>query len=263
MLGKKLYKPSWWNAQGRRVFDIFAFWGHYWATRPFPDNYTSVDDLVHFGKHNRVLGFNHEAIRAYIFWKLHQKFGCTSFVETGTLWGHTAGFVRRVFNTPVYTSEIYSTYYLVSRANLVWANKVNIFRSDSRDFLASICHQATIGGNPMFYLDAHWYDYLPLPDELVHIGENCRQAVIVIDDFYVPSDPRFNYDEYPGVRIDLEVLQKTLLRHRDDVTIYLPCYNPQDEPYGKATGFAVALMGQKQELPNDLFPFNLLARVCQ
>lgn len=229
--------------------------------RPFPDNWTSIDDIVEFGRHHRLIGFNRECIRAYIFWRLHQHFRCTSFVETGTLYGHTSGFVRRVFKTPVFTSEINNTYYLVSKANLLWSKGISMFRSNSPDFLRKVCHSSAIGNNPMFYLDAHWYKYMPLPEELAAIGECCEKGIILVDDFFVPSDSRFLYDQYPDLRIDLSVINTTLKARREDVSVYLPAYNPDKDPTGKGIGFAVALMGQERELPMGAFPFNLLAEV--
>ncbi len=56
----------------------------------------------------------------------------------------------------------------------------------------------------MFYLDAHWYENMPLPEELASIGEQCGRAIILVDDFLVPWEPRFLYDEYPDRRIDID-----------------------------------------------------------
>jgi hypothetical protein len=165
-----------------------------------------------------------------------------------------------VFKTPVFTSEIVPTYHIVSRMNLLWSRGVNISRSNSPDFLRSVCHEGTIGSSPMFYLDAHWHQYLPLPDELDVIGRRCRQGIIVIDDFFNPSDPRFRYDTYADRRIDVEVVSKSLRAFRDDIFVYVPGYSPDRDPTGKGIGFAVVLMGAG-ELPLSMFPFNLLVQV--
>ena len=230
-------------------------------TRPFADSWTSVEQVIDFGKRHRVTGFNRECIRAYIFWRLHQHFQCTSFVETGTMYGNTSGFVRRAFRTAVFTSEIHPTYHLVSRANLFWASGITSCRSDSVEFLKTICREPVIGSNPMFYLDAHWYENMPLPDELVCIGDRCEKGVILIDDFLIPWEPRYRYDEYPGLRISLEVINTTLKVQRKDVSVYLPNYSPDQDPTGLGIGFAVILMGQEDDLPIEKFPFELLAKV--
>jgi hypothetical protein len=207
------------------------------------------------------MGFNLEAIRAYIFWKLHRLHNCSSFVETGTLYGNTAGFTNRVFKTPVFTAELNSTHHLVSKANLAWARGVTQYKASSPDFLNQVCQGSAIGDNPMFYLDAHWNEFMPLPDELTIIAENCDKAVILIDDFMVPWDDRFLYDEYPDIRIDVEIINKWLRPIREDISVYMPSYDPGSDPSGKGIGFAIILMGQKQELSLESFPFNLLAEL--
>ena len=206
------------------------------------------------------MGFNLEAIRAYIFWKLHRLHNCSSFVETGTLYGNTAGYTNRVFKTPVFTAELNSTHYLVSKANLVWARGVTQYKASSPDFLNQVCQGSVIGDNPMFYLDAHWNEFMPLPDELTIIAENCEKAVILIDDFMVPWDDRFLYDEYPDIRIDVEIINRWLRPKREDISVYMPAYDPRSDPSGKGIGFAIILMGQSQDLSLDSFPFDLLAK---
>lgn len=256
----KLAKPSWWAYQ-MKYRNVPWFWWRYLMTRPYPDNYTSVGDLVEYGGKHRTTAFNHETFRAYLIWRLHRHFECTSFVETGTLYGQTAGFVRRVFKTPVFTSEINRTYHIVSKANLFWAKRIRLFRSNSPEFLRTVCDESVIGTSPMFYLDAHWYDYVPLPDELAIIAERCEKGIIVIDDFLNPLDPRFRYDDYASLRIDVEAVDSSLKSRRDDVSVYVPSYAPDRDPTGKGIGYAVVLMGEKKDLPVGTFPFNLLTKI--
>lgn len=237
-----------------------SYWWRYLNSRPFPDGYTSIDDLINYSRRHRVLGFNFETVRSYIFWKLHALNECTSFVETGTLYGNTTGYVHRAFKTPVFTSEISTTYHTVSKINLLWARGITQYLSDSPDFLRKVCDATVIGERPMFWLDAHWYENLPLAEELEVIGRQCESAVILIDDFYVPSEPGFRYDEYPTARIDMELVNSSIGMLRDDVTTYLPVYKPEQEPFRKATGFAVIMVGKDRELPSDTFPFNLLGK---
>jgi hypothetical protein len=129
---------------------------------------------------------------------------------------------------------------------------------NSVDFLRQMLKPSVVGANPMIYLDAHWYRYFPLPDELSLIARSCRKAVVVIDDFFVPFEPRFGYDEYGGVRIGIELIEKHVKRYREDVVVYYPMYDPAMEPGGKARGMGLFLLGDEQPLPSTAFPFNLL-----
>jgi len=254
----KLANPSWWKLNVRNR-NVPKFWWRYLTTRTFPNDLTSVEELISFCRRHKVMGFNLEAIRAYIFWRLHQRYECSSFVETGTLYGNTAGYTNRVFKTPVFTAELNSTHHMVSKVNLAWAKGVTQYKASSPDFLNQVCKTSTLGDNPMFYLDAHWNEFMPLPDELTIIANNCEKAVILIDDFMVPWDDRFLFDEYPEIRIDVEIINNWLKPKRKDISVYMPSYDPGSDPSGKGIGFAVILMGQGNDLPLDSFPFNLLA----
>jgi hypothetical protein len=66
-------------------------------------------------------------------------------------------------------------------------------------------------GNPtdvtLLYLDAHWYNYLPLRDEYALIQEKFPRAIIVVDDFKVPDDAEYTYDDYaPDMQLTLDYL---------------------------------------------------------
>ena len=256
----KLARPDWWKWQAKRLINIPIFWWRYANIQSFPDDCSSIDDVINFGRQHRILGFNRECIRAFIFWRLHQHYQCTSFVETGTYHGETTGYVRRTFKTPVFTSEIYPAHHMLSRLHLLWAGGIKFQRCNSPDFLRSVCRPEIIRHNPMFYLDAHWYDYIPLADELATIAERCDKAIVLIDDFFNPWDSRFLFDEYPGFRIDMHVVESAMVSRRKDVSVYLPKYDPTTDPTGKGIGFGVIVMGQDQELPEGSFPYNLLAK---
>ena len=144
---------------------------------------------------------------------------------------------------------------------MLWTKGIKSSLSNSVEFVGQLCRDSRIGENPMFYLDAHFYEHMPLPEELMNIGELCEKAVILIDDFLVPWEPRFLYDEYPGVRIDIDLVANTLMTRRKDLSVYLPKYDPGEDPTGKGIGFAVLLMGQKESLLPETFPFDLLAEV--
>lgn len=63
------------------------------------------------------------------------------------------------------------------------------------------------------YLDAHWRDDLPARDEVQIIFERCPRSVVVIDDFEVPDDPGYAFDDYgPGKVLNLQYLEKEIVR---------------------------------------------------
>jgi hypothetical protein len=228
-------------------------------THPFPEDLNSLDDLIAYGKRKPINGFNREIIRACVASSLNKMYGCTSFVETGTQHGYTTAFARRAFQTPVFSSELNNTSYLVAKMYLAWAKQTTLSHSNSSEFLKEFCYEENLGSNPMFYLDAHWNQYMPLPDELLTIAERCPKAVILIDDFEIPWEPNFKYDGYPDVRINVDTVRKFLGKRDGEFSIFLPSYGPDIDPGGIGIGYAAILLGQDKELPLDQFPFNLVA----
>lgn len=253
-------KPSWWAYHWQRR-NVLKFWWNHLNTKGFPADCASLERLVEFGRHYRIRGFNRECIRSYIFWRLFKNYDCTSFVETGSLYGETTSYVNRVFKTPIFTCEINKTYHIISKINLLWTRDIYKYLGDSPEFLDQVLQPSLLGNNPMFYLDAHWRGHVPLGDELTLIAERCEKALILVDDFKVPWNSDFLFDEYPSMTIDMDVLSSYLLNQRKDATVYLPDYGVDQEPTGKGIGFAVVLMGQERDLPSQSFPFNLLGQV--
>ena len=51
------------------------------------------------------------------------------------------------------------------------------------------------------YLDAHWNDDLPLAEELEIVFGACPNAIVMVDDFQVPFDAGYRYDDYGVGRV--------------------------------------------------------------
>jgi hypothetical protein len=103
-----------------------------------------------------------------------------------------------VFGTPVKTVEADRRFYSFSARRLAYDPAVEISYGDSRSFLRNLARQPA-AGLVFFYLDAHWEADLPLREELEIIREGGQSAVVMIDDFKVPGDPGYSYDDYgPG-----------------------------------------------------------------
>jgi hypothetical protein len=87
-----------------------------------------------------------------------------------------------------------------------------------------------------FYLDAHWYDHLPLAEETEFIFSNFDHFVVMVDDFQVPEDSGYKFDDYgPGRTLTL----KDFPFDRDArVSTYFPARNSNQES-GRRRGCAV------------------------
>ncbi len=138
----------------------------------------------------------------------------TSIVETGTYKGATANFFAQNFSGPIFTCEVMGLYFRGSRRRLKKYSHVHIMKMSSPRMLDHLENGHSFGTLPFFFLDAHWYNYWPILDEL-RIIKKLSSALIMIDDFEVPGRPELGYDvqmvDGKEIKNNLEFIQKELL----------------------------------------------------
>ena len=126
---------------------------------------------------------------------LVEQHGVTAVVETGTSTGETSAFLARLDpSLPVYSCEIQPDTFKRAATRLARFPNVKAFQSSSPAFLKSLLATGACGELPLFWLDAHWFAYWPLRDELSIITNNLEKAILMIDDFQVPGKPQFGFD---------------------------------------------------------------------
>jgi predicted O-methyltransferase YrrM len=141
--------------------------------------------------------FNGQQIRQGVFRDLVKIIPFRVIVETGTFRGTTTAFMAKESGLPVFTVETEPRFFYYARLALRRLKEVRILRGDSREFIEKLSQQKLIPSQYIFfYLDAHWKKDLPLYKEIELIGANWNNAVIMIDDFEVPGDPGYKYDNY-------------------------------------------------------------------
>lgn len=152
--------------------------------------------------------FNGQEFRRRIFLELVEKFAFRRIFETGTFRGTTTEFMAARSGATVYTVEAHPRNYGFCRARFRNVERVRLYLGDSRGFLRERLREAAGEAMPVFcYLDAHWYEDLPLLEECRIILGSAVPAVIMVDDFAVPDDPGYAYDDYgDGQRLSLEYL---------------------------------------------------------
>jgi hypothetical protein len=139
-------------------------------------------------------------------------FGAASFDfvwETGTYRGSTTAFLATLTDKPIVTTEISPRNFGFASARLRSFSNV---RQELGDSVSVLRRDKTAFGPDQlgfFYLDAHWNEYLPLADELGVIRDYWRDYVIVVDDFQVPDDAGYRFDDYgPGRALTLDYLPR-------------------------------------------------------
>ena len=153
------------------------------------------------------------------------------FVETGTYLGHTTYYLGgRYPALQIATIENNVDFYKASHTILNQLANVQQHLGDSVKVLNQLLLndlRDVRNETVLFFLDAHWYEYLPLPDEIQLINKNLSRAIMVIHDFQIPERDDYGFDVCNGQTIGLPMLLSSLTsgQHYD---IFVPNYRYED-----------------------------------
>lgn len=146
---------------------------------------------------------NGQAGRREIVRQLTAQVRPEAVVEAGTFRGDTTAFLADVTGSPVHTVEASRRFHVFARWRL-GRDDVHLTLADSRAFLRAFDLSAEV---VFFYLDAHWEEDLPLKEELEIIAARFPRSIVMVDDFEVPADAGYGFDDYgPGVVLTEEIL---------------------------------------------------------
>jgi hypothetical protein len=198
--------------------------------------------------------FHNDAMFIRVVDSIMSTLAIKSFVETGTFLGFSSKHIAR--NHPdlkVLTIECNNDYHALSRISLSRYSSVTQYLGDSAALLPDILSSDTICYPTLFFLDAHWKEYLPLTDELLTILGSQKDAVIIIDDFQVPDRGEYGFDTYHGQPIGLGLL-KGCLHRGQEIALFLPNYDATNAygpntKNGLVTGYAILVHGFRSQLP--------------
>lgn len=143
-----------------------------------------------------------------MFGELTTRIGFVAIVETGTYHGTTTAHFRRTTELPIHSFEANPRAYGFAAEHLRGLPNVHLQLADSRAGLQRLAAaRALPTGRVFFYLDAHWFDELPLAEEVALAFRHWPDAVVMIDDFAVPDDPGYGFDDYgAGSALTLDYL---------------------------------------------------------
>ena len=143
--------------------------------------------------------FNGQKARQDLFRHVLEVCQPAVIIETGTYLGSSADFMAKCSGLPVYSVEADARNYGFAKLRLRKRDKVKLSLGDSRQFITNFveAEASRYAGHPLlFYLDAHWGEDLPLFEEIAKIFSSCAQAIVMVDDFQVPDDEGYGYDDY-------------------------------------------------------------------
>ncbi|MDQ3623233.1 MAG: hypothetical protein M3463_12190 [Verrucomicrobiota bacterium] len=131
-------------------------------------------------------GFNGQAARKQIFRDLISTFDFQQIFETGTWTGDTTAYMAETSKLPVSSTELSHRFHALAKIRLADFERITLENLDSRRFIEKLIKDSNLtSARSFFYLDAHWYDDLPLKEEVDLIAQHWDQSVIMVDDFQV------------------------------------------------------------------------------
>lgn len=139
--------------------------------------------------------FNGQACRRTFVERLLKSGLVDRVVETGSFRGDTTAFFASTTPMSITTIEKSVEFAAFTRARMWKFRRVSVRVGDSADVLPRVLAEAP-ATSTFIYLDAHWGAHLPLRDELRAISAATMPVVVLIDDFEVPGDRGYGFDDY-------------------------------------------------------------------
>lgn len=200
---------------------------------------TTIDTLLNSPVHEDKMevGFNGQCFRKEIFFELLRAFDCQAIIETGTWIGNTTGFMAKNSRLPVYTCELNARFHALAKMRLAGVENIHFDLCNSIELLTKHSKGPLSQERTFIYLDAHWYEGLPLEEEIKIIAENWKEFVIMIDDFEVPGDSGYGYDNfYESQQLDMKSFSSIF--DRFDLIPFFPSV-PSEQETGSKRGCVV------------------------
>ena len=146
------------------------------------------------------------------FKNLITRFNIKKIIETGTYYGWSTMKLAE-FGIDVTTIEYSEENYKIAIDNFSKTNFSNIkgLFGNSPEVLREILTNED--NDVILFLDAHWYDYWPIHDELKVCIDKKIKPVIIIHDFFVPDEygtPKFGFDRYENQNLDFNYIKSFL-----------------------------------------------------
>jgi len=198
------------------------------------------------------IGFNGQLRRKEIFSDLLATFPFTALVETGTWTGDTTGYLAETSRLPVFSGELSYRFHSLAKRRLVNFPGITLRNADSRRFLTDLAAEDDLRQRAtFFYLDAHWHSDLPLAEEIELIAVNWKNFVIMIDDFAVPGDAGYGFDDYgEGKALTMEYIAPVM--KRNDLAAYYPSAASEQETGHKRGSIVLVRRGVASDALNGL-----------
>lgn len=179
-------------------------------------------------------------------------------IESGSYLGTSTQYLASLVSTKTYSIEINQEFSSVAKARLkedIDANRIEIIDGNSAVQMPLILDRINpAASNVLAYLDAHWLEHIPLLEEIQSLLNWGGNFIAVIDDFYIPGDPGYGFDQYENHRVDISHVPVS-----DEISVWIPSANSSTES-GARRGTAY-VVSNKLKAKIDQSSFNLQLRL--
>ena len=186
--------------------------------------------------------FNGQTVRRELVRRCVVRLKPNFILETGTYRGTTTEFFAD-FGRKVVSVESNRRFYEFSRRRLApWPN-VDVVLGRSQEVLRRQDVISSSATHVFAYLDAHGQEHLPLRDEIDAISDMSAGFIILVDDFEVPHDDGYKFDDYAEAgSCTLSHIQQSI---SSEMQVYFPV-TPSREETGVKTGYCFIARGAEQ-----------------
>lgn len=211
-------------------------------------------------------GFHGDKVLQNFVKKIFSSFPITSFIETGTFLGNSTRYVADLRpKMPVLSCEVKKDFFMISEKRLKKYKNVKLYFGSSPNFLREVLNSKDLGGLPCFFLDAHWYDYWPLEDEIEIITSFCDKAIIIIDDFEIPGKPEFNFNTSNQKICGFDLIESKMNK-KNSYQALMPAYSQKDaflKEKSSLTGYIIIFqnLGKEFKLIANYFPDKYFSKI--
>ena len=180
---------------------------------------------------------------------------CSSFIETGCNVGSTASYVARTWpELRVSSCEPDPVAFAVAERTLAPSANATVVNELSPGFLRALfdVEPELRQECSLCWLDAHGYGFRwPLADEVAFLTSRCESGFLLIDDFQIPGQPQFAFDEYDGQICGMDLVRPALAPGKA-YQLILPRYTRHTSPHHPLVGVALFVYGPDYTLPAAL-----------
>jgi hypothetical protein len=173
------------------------------------------------------------------------------FIETGANVGSSLHYLATNFPAVAcYSCEPDPEAFAFAQGKTSALPNVCLSQTASPDFLYGLLQQDPARADlpTVFWLDSHGYGFRwPLQQEVQFITREFKCAYVFIDDFKVPGQPQFLFDEYDGQVCAFESVAPQL-RQGLRYNLYYPCYAEKTSQHHPLKGWGLIEFGCAESL---------------